>query len=194
MQRIHNVKKWSHVQAGGAMNFANEAERRIRLDVNAAGRASLYYVDGDGETTLLGVVEGRDVIEFATHGGAFSIVCEDADVWVYTIDGEDLSFANPDAVKFTKIIERRARNPEMELMQYMMRRNWEIMRESQKHEFDRMWAERERVAAAAPSQPAPASDVAGIAAEPQPDERAGSGDVDPPADGGNAGAFGKKGK
>lgn len=187
MQRIQDIKKWRHVPEGTAMNFENTAERRMRLDVNAAGMALLWYVDGDGETTLLAVVTGRDVIEFATHGGMFSIEVTGADVFVYTVDGENFSFAKPDAVKFTKMIERRARNPEVEYMQYMMRENHRVMLEQQAEQFERMRAEFQRNQPAPAAQPEPSGDAAGSAGKPEPDGGAGVGAGDPPADGGDAG-------
>ena len=192
MQRLHDIKKWHHVAAGGAMNFENEAVRRVRLDVNAAGRAALFYIDGDGETTLLGVVEGRDVIEFATHGATFSIAVEDSDVWVYTIDGENLAFSKPDAVKFTKLVERRARNPEVEYMQWLMRHNQRVMLEQQEQQFERMRSEFARNNPAPASQPASQGDVAGAAGEQKQDGGADAGGDDPPADGGDAGGAKKK--
>lgn len=192
MQRLHDIKKWNHVAAGGVMSFENEAVRRMRLDVNAAGRAALFYVDGDGETTLLGVVEGRDVIEFATHGGSFSIAVEDSDVWVYTIDGENLAFSKPDAVKFTKLVERRARNPEVEYIQWLMRHNQRVMLEQQEQQYERMRAEFQRNNPAPGPQPAAAGDVAGAAGEPKQDGGADAGSDDPPADGGDAGGAKKK--
>lgn len=194
MQRIQDVKKWKHVAAGSAMNFENIAERRLRLDVNAAGKATLFYVDGDGETTLLGLVEGRDVIEFATHGGSFSIEVADADVWVYTIDGEDVSFANEAAQTFTKIMERRTRNPDLEMMHYMMRRNQQMFMEAQNAQFQRLRAELVGAGSARAVQPAPAGDGPGAAGEPESDEQPGAGDGDKPSDGGDKGGAGKKAK
>lgn len=144
MQKIMNVSKWSHVEPGGAINFANEAQRRIRLDVNTAKRAALFYVTGDGETTLLASVLGRDVVEFATHGGPFSIVIEDADAWLHTVDDEDFSFVIPDAVSMTKLIERRERNPEIEMMAAMMRANSQRMLEQQQDELERVLSRREK--------------------------------------------------
>lgn len=185
MQRLHNITKWTHVQNGGAMNFEDERERRIRLDVNAAGKASLFYVDGDGETTLLGLVEGRDVIEFQTHGGSFSIAVEDSDVWVFTIDGENVSFSIPDAQTFTKLVERRTRNPETEMMQYMMQRNFEKMVEQQRDELVRVLDQRDKALAAATAKPAPASDDKPSAAKPEPAKPAAVDGGDKPSDGGN---------
>lgn len=187
MQRLYNIKKWSHVAAGGAMNFAGERERKIRLDVNAAGRAALFYVDGNGETTLLGLVEGRDVLEFQTHGGAFAIAVEDADAWVFTIDGEDISFSIPEATTFTKLVERRQRNPEVEMMQYMMQRNMNAILENQREQLEQLLDQRERASAARAAQSSPAGDDGAGGAKPQPAKPASSDAGDKPGDAGGAG-------
>lgn len=188
MQRVHDVKKWKHVPAGGVMNFENTAPRRIRLDVNTPGMAVLWYADGDGETTLLAVVTGRDVIEFVTHGGTFSIDVAGADIWVYTIDGEDLSFRHPDAVKFTEVIQRRARDPQAELMAYYMRHNMQVMLDQQRAEFDRMRAELARDQSASAAQSGTAGDAAGVTEQSESDGGAGTGGGDPPKNGGDNGA------
>lgn len=167
------------------MNFAEERDRKIRLDVNAAGEATLYYVDGDGETTLLGLVCGRDVLEFQTHGGAFSIAIEDADCWVFTIDGEDVSFQVPEAVTFTRLVERRQRNPEVEMMQYMMNRNMQILLESQRDELEQMFNRREAAARVAAEKPAAASDGGADPAESKPSDNGGKPVKPQQADGGD---------
>lgn len=187
MQRIMDIKKWRHVPEGTAMNFENTAERRMRLDVNSPGMAVLWYVDGDGETTLLAVVSGRDVIEFATHGATFSIEVSGADVFVYTVDGENFAFAKPDAVKFTKMMTRRERNPEVEMMRYIMNENSRRMLEQQAEQFERMRAEFQRNQPAAPAQPEPSGDASGATGKSEPDGGASAGAGDPPPDGGDAG-------
>lgn len=168
MQRIHDVKKWKHVAAGGAMNFSDVRERRVRLDVNSAGPATLYYVDGNGETTLLALVHGRDVVEFQSHGETFAIAVEDNDIWAYTVDGDDVSFRIDEAVTFTKLVERRARNPEVEMMAYLMRENFRRLQEGQVRELEQLLDRRERAAAAAAAKSAPASDDAVGAAKSEP--------------------------
>ena len=185
MQRLYNIKKWTHVKAGGAMNFAEERERKIRLDVNSAGQAALFYVDGDGEATLLGLVNGRDVLEFQTHGGAFSIAIEDADCWVFTIDGEDVSFQLPEAVTFTRLVERRQRNPEVEMMQYMMNRNTQILLESQRDELEQLFNRREAAARVAAEKPAAASDGGADREESKPSNHGGKSGKPEQTDGGD---------
>lgn len=169
MQRLFNIDKWFVLESGKALNFENPLARRVRLDVNAPGPAQLFYVTGNGEITFLASVHGRDVIEFASHGGDFAIQCEGNDVWLYTIDGEDTSFSNPGAVVFTKIVERRARNPELELMQHMMNRNLELRMEAQRRELEQLWHRREAAAAARAEQSAAASAAASARSEPESD-------------------------
>lgn len=160
MQRLFNVDKWFLVADGKAVSFGNTEPRRVRLDVNSPSPAQLFYSDGDGNITFLANVHGRDVIEFASYG-AFDITCTGSDCWMYTIDGEDLSFSIPDAVKLTKIFERRARNPELELMQHMMNRNIEMRMEAQRVELEQLWNRREEAARAAAALPeAPAANAA----------------------------------
>lgn len=185
MQKIADINKWARVEAGKALNFAGTQPRRVRLEVNAPAQCGIWYVDTNGNVTFLATVSGRDVIEFKSTG-EFALQFE-GDCYIYTVDSEDFSFSIPDAVTFTEIMTRRARNPEVELMNYMMKRNMEMMRETQKHEFERMWTERERIAAANAAQPAPAGDVAAPISEPEPDGGAGTGTGDTPVDGGDNG-------
>lgn len=192
MQRLTNIDKWRCVEAGKAMNFENDAVRRIRLDVNAPTEVSLFYATGDGEVYFLARVVGRDVIEFATHGGTFSITVEDGDCWVYTIDGEDVSFSVPDAVVFTKLFERRARNPEVEMMAHAMRENTRRMMEQQANELERVLSRREAAFNARLDELARAS--AGGSGAPQPaSEGADGGSGGAPADDGGSGAAGAAG-
>lgn len=183
MQRLHNVDKWFEVAAGKAVNFGNTDPRKVRLDVNSAGPAVLWYSDGNGETFLLAQVQGRDVIEFFSTG-AFSVTVEGGAVWMYTIDGEDISFVIPDAVKLTKLIERRARNPELELMQHMMNRNLETRLNAMRDEMARVLNQSLEAAKPAAAKPAAASDGAADGKKPESAKPADAGGGDKPADGG----------
>lgn len=167
MQRLFNIDKWQLLEDGKAVNFGNDAPRRIRLDVNAPDAAKLFYADGDGRITFLARVHGRDRIEFACYG-AFSLTADGGDIWFDTVDGEDFSFTIPDAVIITKIAERRARNHEFELMQYKMNQNLERRMQEQRDELERLWS-RQQAAAAAAAPVAPAPSPSGAPApEPAP--------------------------
>lgn len=147
MQRIFDVGKWQQCEAGKAVNFSKSEPRKVRLDVNAPDTVKLFYSDGNGEVCFLARVTGRDVIEFFAQG-EFAITADGSDFWFATVDGEDFSFAIPDAVAFTKIAERRPRNPEFELMQWHANRNMELRMEQLRQELDAKWSQR---VSAAPS-------------------------------------------
>lgn len=184
MQRLHNVDKWFEVGMGKAVHFGNPEPRFIRLDVNAPEPTALYYADGNGEVTFLALVTGRDVIEFRSYG-EFSIqVDEDKLINMYSIDGEDISFRIPDAVKLTKLVERRARNPELELMQHMMNRNLESRLNAMRDEMARILHQSAEASKPAAEKPKAATDGDGAGKQPAPDKPADTGGGDKPADGG----------
>lgn len=164
MQRIFNVDKWSLLEDGKSVSFGKVEPRRVRLHVNAPDPAKLFYSDPDGTVTFLARVLGRDVVEFGAYG-EFSLTAEGGDIWFDTVDGEDISFSIPDAVIITKITERRARNPELEMMQYMMNRNIQRRLDAQRDELVQLWARQQAVAAAAAAKPEAEGGGAGAAAE-----------------------------
>ena len=182
MQRLHNVDKWFQVEAGKAVNFGASTEpRHVRLDVNSEGVSYLYYADGDGVTRYLARVEGRDVIEFRSTG-EFSITVEGSDVWMYTIDGEDLSFKIPDARKLTKLIERRPRDPALELMEYQMRRNMDERMRAIADEMERRLNRHIAAIGATSSEQAPPGAGDGVGGKPESDGQSETGGGDKPAD------------
>lgn len=164
MQKIMNLLDWRLVEPGKAVNFERNVPRRVRLHVNAPSPASLYYNGADGEIVLLGRVVGRDVIEFAAEG-EFAITAEGGDVWFQTIDGEQFQIVIPDPVILTKIIERRARNPEFDRMVYEMQKNMEARMAQQHDELVALFARREADAAAAAAELEAEGDGAGAAGE-----------------------------
>lgn len=167
MQRIFNVDKWSLLEDGKSVSFGKVEPRRVRLHVNAPDPAKLFYSDADGGVTFLARVLGRDVVEFGAYG-EFSLTAEGGDIWFDTVDGEDFSFSIPDAVIITKITERRARNPELEMMQYLMNQNIQKRLDAQRDELVQLWSRQQAAGAAASTQPAAAGSGASAATESQP--------------------------
>lgn len=192
MQRLNNLAKWQHVKPDQAINLAGNDGRRVRLDVNAPFPVRLYHYDGNGEGTFLALVEGRDVIEFVAPASS-SITVDGGELWCHTFDGEVLSVEVADAVKLTKMVTRRPRNHEMELMAYEMRRNSEQMYATIYDQLRREFAGRTAAPAAAAVQPQPSGDAAGAGGQPEPDAGAGDGAGDEPADAGSAKPAKKKG-
>lgn len=194
MLKIPSLKHWTLLPDGKSVNFEHSVEsRRVRLDVNAAGTAQVYHTDGNGQLTFLGLVTGREVIEFATLADtSFAISTIGADLWFYSVDGADFSFERPEARSFTQLVERRQRNPEIEYMQYMMQANMNRMMEQQRGELERLFDRRAAALAAPADKPAAAGDggAGDGAAKPQSNKSA-SGDVgDQPADAGSGASGG----
>jgi hypothetical protein len=61
---------------------------------------------------------------------------------VYTADGDDISLQPTTEEAFVKVMERRARNPELEHIAYVMQQNMEKRLEQQAHEFERLFTRR----------------------------------------------------
>lgn len=99
--------------------------------------------DPDDETgraiAFVGRAQGRDRLEFGVEG-AFELVAVGGDAWVYTHDSEDIATRIVDPLIFTKIANRRERNPELEWANFQMRRNTERLLAQMTREMDRRLA------------------------------------------------------
>lgn len=172
MQRIFNVNKWTTLPEGSAIEYPSTKPRVVRLEVNAPSPVSLFVVsDGeDPEASFLARVEGRDTVEFHVTG-KFSLTCEGGFCNVYTIDGDRWAFVDLAPIVFTRIAERRRRNPELERMMLIAQHNMERRLEQQAEEFRRMLDRRDaaRAALAAPPAAAGATSESGDGS-PDPDD------------------------
>lgn len=119
--------------------------RKIRLEVNASWPTRVTLVRPGHKFFHLAVIDGMETIEFWAAGEikfSFSSALagtDDVEAWVYTADGLKTSTEIPDAETFTKIAERRARNPELEWMQYQMMQNIERRLGQQREELARLY-------------------------------------------------------
>lgn len=152
MQRLFNVTKWRRLCEGQALPFSSERPRVVRLEVNAPRKVGLYILDvPSGDTVFLALVEGRDTVEFHV-GGAFSLVA-DGEVYVYTPQGEVIHHVSDDPEIYTRIVERKAMNPEIAAIQRAMNINIERRLAAQRDEFNaairRMQSDRKVAARAA---------------------------------------------
>lgn len=180
MQRLFNVTKWRRLCEGQTITFPNARPRVVRIEVNAPRAVGLYLFDADtGEAVFLARVEARDTVEF-TVGGNFSLV-SDGEVYLYTADGEVVHFESVDPVIFTRIVERRALNPEIVAIQRAMNINIERRLAAQRDEFNeairRMQSDR-KVAARRAAEPV---------AEPEGEDADSSDEAAPVADSGSVG-------
>lgn len=137
MQKINNFSRWVQLADGQRIDFNSEKARIVRLDVNAPSEVCLYIVNEDEEAFFLALVKGRDTIEFHSEG-RFGLTVDGGVVNLYTVDGDDTSIKVLAPVIFTKIAERRRRNPELEAMVATMERNLNRRMEAQAGEIARL--------------------------------------------------------
>lgn len=141
MQRFFNVRKWKILQEGTALLFSSTKARLVKFEVNAPTEVRLHlrYPEGvytkaqgqpvdevipPGTSYFLALVKGRETLETFVDG-KFELVVEGGSVHVYTADGTDTHVVVLDPVIFTKIAERRARNPQLEAIERRMYINQE---------------------------------------------------------------------
>lgn len=143
MQRIFNVEQWVVIEPGQVLEFPAERPRLVRMEVNAAVESQLYLLNEKQEAFFLALVKGRDTIEFLSTG-AFSISVAEGACSVYTVDGSS-NYHTVEAPKsFTRIVERRRRNPELEIIAAQMAANMKRMLEQQSNEREAVYERRER--------------------------------------------------
>lgn len=137
--KLNSLDRWKTLEANASINFegAEDAERRVRLKVNCEEETSFYYEDANGPRFLTGVGMGVTEIEFGATGKFSVFPHEGAGVVQYQTAEHEPTFAVIfDPVIFTKIANRRHRNPEIEQMMFMMNQNIERRLAAQKHEFE----------------------------------------------------------
>lgn len=139
MQKFYELSKWQKLVAGEVATFASTAVRRVRLEVNSPGHAEMSIEQG--KAAFVFHVFGRDVVEFVAEG-AFALYASE-DVWIYTADGKDWSVAPVDDTTFTRIVERRERNPQLEYMMAIANQNMERRLAEQARSYDALLAARD---------------------------------------------------
>lgn len=148
--KLWNVSDWVRVNKDEFFVLPAPAgrenmSRKIRLEINPSWATRVTLVRPGHEFFHLAVVDRMETIEFWAAGEikfSFSSALagtDDVEAWVYTNDGQKTSTEIPDAETFTKIAERRARNPELEWMQYQMMQNIERRLEQQSLELERLY-------------------------------------------------------
>lgn len=76
----------------------------------------------DNSIFLCYVARGRDTIEFGVDG-AFELFAVDGDAYVFSQDSQYHAVHIEDPLVFTRIANRRQRNPQMEMMMWQQRQN-----------------------------------------------------------------------
>lgn len=128
--KLGSLSRWA-LFPQGALTLAGreEGERRIRIQFNCEAETALYrVVEGVEDQQLVVVVgPGAETVEFVAAGevGLIAVTREGAQVWYQTADTEPTHVEVLDPVIFTRIANRRHRNPEMEEMMFRMQQNME---------------------------------------------------------------------
>lgn len=190
--KLNALDRWKALAPGDAIDFENtsDAGRRVRLHVNVAAPTTFYVENDDGPRLLASVPAGLETIEFSA-AGKFAVFAQEGagEVHYQTAEGEPTFARVVDPVIFTRIANRRHRNPELEEMMFRMQANQERRFAQLAGEMEAAFARRvkevehgraaERVETVAPGATASAGrvEVSGKEpAEPKPGEDAGGAD------------------
>ena len=127
--RIHNVTKWEVIDPGSVLRLtgADGEPRKVRVELNCPEPTRVDLVGADGRVFFVAVVTGYEVVQFTTYDAechlAFST---DGEVWFFTNDGDQIGVDRSMVTEsFATVMQRRARNPELERMMFKMNQNIE---------------------------------------------------------------------
>lgn len=134
-QKLFNINKWTRLMAGNQLDLPGDRLRLVRLHVNTPAETHLSYISDDGEVLFLAAVYGRDTVEFMTDGRV-SILTDTDDTFIYTADGEQVHQIVEAPESFTRIMEKRARNPELERIAALMNQNMSMRLQAQAAEYE----------------------------------------------------------
>lgn len=129
MIRLHDVDRWNVVKPGSflRMGVPETPMRTIRLELNSPSRTEVTAVfDNDGQPKELFIctLDGFERVEFSGAGVVTMFFAGKGPVWYYTDEGLSMAVpASQGAKSFTKIMNRRARNLELEMMMFKMEQN-----------------------------------------------------------------------
>ena len=143
---LNSLSRWQVLPEDGCIWFPDvEGERRIRLHLNCEGETPLYLDDGGGIGFLTTVPAGLQSVEFSVAGKVAVLPAKGAgQVHYQTAEDEPTHVALADPIIFTRIAERRARNPELEQIAAVMSRNLERRMALQADEFEARFERRRK--------------------------------------------------
>lgn len=136
---LNDIAKWVPLAGGEVIRFGGKRPRPIKLEMNTSEPAVIMiHIDGEDVPRLLARVTGRETLSFVVPG-PFEIMHRsiDAEVYVLAADGAKVHRENMAVEAYTTLHERRARNPELEFIQWQMNKNMEKRLAMQAAEFER---------------------------------------------------------
>lgn len=140
---LNDIVNWVQLEDGELIKFANQRPRQVKLEVNTSEKTVLMIqLEQEEEPRFLALVEGRETLHFVVPG-AFELMhrTPGADVYLLTADGAKVHREGLGLDAYTTLHERRARNPELEYIQYMMNLNMEKRLRLQAEAFERRLAD-----------------------------------------------------
>jgi len=117
--KLGYIEQWEVV--GEGFFLPEEKPRRVKIDVNVEGTAKFYGHGKDGVIFYLGQVTGRNTLELAVDG-SLKVTAEGSDAWFKCQEVHQRPKATANET-FTKVANRKERNPELERMMHIMTLN-----------------------------------------------------------------------
>lgn len=147
--KLNSLARWATLPAKNAIVFEGSEvdETRHRILFNLEGVTAFFIGNAEGERFLCTIGPGQETVEF-NIAGAFKVYAEEGSgaVQYQSADLEPTHIEVADPVIFTRIAQRRHRNPEMEEMMYRMQLNMERRFAQQAGEIATIYAKREQEA------------------------------------------------
>lgn len=138
--KLNSLARWSSLDRTNRIRFTGDdaGERMVRIQFNLESVTSFYIGRDEMDADLLCTIgPGVEIVEFSAAGDFYVFAEKDAGMVKYQSADLEPTFSEVvDPVIFTKIANRRHRNPELEEMMYRMQENMERRLEQQAHEFD----------------------------------------------------------
>lgn len=114
--RIHNLGRWAKV-GDNVLELPGKGQRKVKVELNCAGETRVDVVEldkPDAPATFMWAGRGLVELEFWATGLVQLVCVSEDDVYYFTNEREGQAVRNIDAKSFTKIANRRARNPELD--------------------------------------------------------------------------------
>ncbi|MDA5632826.1 MULTISPECIES: hypothetical protein [Rhizobium/Agrobacterium group] len=138
--KLNSLSRWSPLDNTNSIKFSGTAdsERLVRIQFNLESVTTFYVGKDEADADLLCTIgPGQETVEFYAAGDFYVFAEKDAGIVHYRSAVFEPTFSEVvDPIIFTKIANRRHRNPELEEMMYRMQENMERRLAQQAHEFD----------------------------------------------------------
>jgi hypothetical protein len=181
--RIFKLSDWALLPPNSDLHLRlDNPGRKVTIQFNTESLTRIgWVVEGSEQDQLLGVINGRDDVEFRPNGPGVVTVQGEGEVWFYTDDGEHtVAGDGAEQKSFVKLLEPRDRSETLERIIEMQNRTHKRLMAAQ--EAERV-ALRERIAAMEAANGENTGAV--VAGTPEANGGAGSGgDVTPAPEGG----------